>query len=129
MQPRSQNLLTKFVMKKKKIKELKKKYPNKIFLSSLENIVLNTKKELGDILNFCNLDYNECVNYPSYCFKRIEDGHLSKINDDAHKLNSKNNFFITLRINDKKNIKFGHYLIYLKEYLMYLYLKIKKIIE
>ena len=114
---------------KKRIKELKKKYPDKIFLSSLENIVFNTKKELEDILNFCNLDYNECVNYPSYCFKRIEDDHLLKINDDTHELNNKNNFFITLRINDKKNIKFGHYLIYLKEYLMYLYLKIKKIIE
>ena len=73
---------------KKELKELKK-YPDKIFLSSLENIVFNTKKELEDILNFCNLDYNECVNYPSYCFKRIADDHLLKINDDTHELNNK----------------------------------------
>ncbi len=114
---------------KKRIKELKKRYPDKIFLSSLENIVSNTKKELKDILNFCNLEYNECVNYPSYCLKKFEQAHLEKINDDEYELNSKNNFFIRLRANDKKNIKFGQYLIYLKEYIMYLYLKMKKIVK
>ena len=64
------------------INQLKKKFKTKLYITSLENIVYDTKNEMSKIIKFLNLKQNNQYFTPSYNGKLVESHHIEKINDD-----------------------------------------------
>jgi hypothetical protein len=120
--------LNKLQKEREKIRVLKDKFKDRIFITSLEKVTFDRSNEMKKILKFCNLTYNEIVNRPTYLNESLNSNNLDKINDDEINISEKNYFFVNLLINDKKNLKkIGPkiYLKFYKEYLLSLYLKIR----
>ena len=126
------NIKSKFldILKKERleINKIKDIFNDKIFITSLEKITFNRKEEIKKVLEFCNLNYNEIVNTPTYLSEYINSKNFDKINDDEIKISEKNIFFVNLMINNKKYLKdisIKLYFIYFKELLLSLYLKFR----
>ena len=100
-------------------KELQKNFPEKIKITSLEDLVLNTESEMKNLLRFLNLDENEICFYPSYNGKKITSVHTKKINDDEIEINQKLISYVKLRfygykfLNKKTHLHFSIHLKYM----------------
>ena len=121
------NFIERVNLNKQEIIRLKKKY-NNIFITSLENLVKDTKDELKKIYYFLGLSYlaNKKI-IPTYCGKEIGTDHIEKINDDEYKISDKNYIFYQFRTRKFfdtlgllcKNIKYFDF------FLLSIYLKLK----
>ena len=66
----------------RRIDMIKKEFPKKLYITSLEKIVFDTKNEMTKITKFLNLKQNKEFFYPSYNGQIAERDHINKINDD-----------------------------------------------
>ena len=113
---------------KKKIRLLKKKFPDQIFLTSLEALVDDKEKEMKKVANFLNIKFEEILTKITYLSKEIKGNHLDQINDDRHQISEKSEFFFNImdsnwNYSNKASKLF--YIKYFKEFLLSLYLRIK----
>ena len=108
-----------------RINVLQKKYPKKLFISSLEKIIFSRKLEMSNILKFLGLKKEKIFFIPSFNNYKVDDAHIEKINDDDIYISKKMINFFNLR-----NQGFGYYFnnpseIVLINLLKYIYIKIK----
>jgi len=113
---------------KKKIKLLKKRFPDKIFLTSLEALIDDKEKEMKKVSMFLNIKFEEILTKITYLSEKIKDNHLDQINDDRYQISEKSEFFFDImdsnwNYSNKVNKLF--YIKYFKEFLLSLYLRIK----
>jgi len=110
-----------------KVKELKRKNKNRIFITSLENLIYKRKNEMYEICKFLNINYDHILLKPTHLSKNI-DGISFQINDDQYKISKKSIFLITMLSENwkkTKNIDVIYLFKFWKEYLTSIYLKIK----
>ena len=122
------DFLKKINYQKKKIILLKKKFPDQIFLTSLEALVDDKEKEMKKVANFLNIKFEDILTKITYLSKKIKENHLDKINDDRYQISEKSEFFFNImdsnwNYSNKVNKLF--YIKYFKEFLLSLYLRIK----
>ncbi len=108
-----------------KINALQKKYPKKLFISSLEKIISSRTSEMSNILNFLGLKKEKIFFIPSFNNYKVDDAHIEKINDDEIHVSKKMINFFNLR-----NQGLRYYLnnpseTSLNNLLKYLYIKFK----
>ena len=65
------------------IDDLKKKFKKKLYITSLENIVYDTKNEMCKIIKFLDFKQDDQYFTPSYNGRLVERYHIEKINDDT----------------------------------------------
>mgnify|MGYP003949938959 FL=1 len=79
-------LFSKYIENTKKnyarIDNIKKKFKKKLYVTSLEKLVFETKNEMKKIIKFLNLKNKPDYFYPSYNGLKSEKDHINKINDD-----------------------------------------------
>ncbi len=80
-----------------KINELQKKYPKKLFVSSLEKIIFRRKLEMSNILKFLGLKKEKIFFIPSFNNYKVDDAHIEKINDDEIRISKEMINFFNLR--------------------------------
>tara|TARA_B100000989_G_scaffold296386_1_gene279528 strand:- start:22816 stop:23895 length:1080 start_codon:yes stop_codon:yes gene_type:complete len=113
---------------KKKIYLMKKKYPNRIFLTSLEAIVEDTENEMKKISNFLNVKFDPILTKITYLSREINDLHTYQINDDKYQISEKSEFFVNLMLSNWSylvQVKKYFFIKYFKEVLISIYLKLK----
>ena len=118
----------KLKLQKKKIDLTKKKYPDRIFLTSLESIVKDTESEMKKISNFLDVKFDPILTKITYLSREINDLHTYEINDDKYQISEKSEFFLNLMLSNwayLAKIKKSFYIKYFKEVLISIYLKIK----
>ena len=100
-------------------KKLQNDFPDNVKITSLENLVFNTKPEMKGILRFLNLDENEICFHPSYNGNKIISDHIKKINDDEIAVDKKLLNYAKLRFHGYKhtNKNSMHFSVYLKFFL------------
>ena len=65
-----------------RIDNIQDKFKKKLYITSLEKLVYETKNEMKKIIKFLNLKNNPNYLYPSYNGIKSEKDHIEKINDD-----------------------------------------------
>lgn len=112
------NFLDKIKKEKEKILILKRNFPNKIFITSLEKLIYERKKEMTKIMKFCNLNIDEICYYPTYCGKRLNKRNFKTINDDQFKISEKNLFYLKVRMGNLTKIEVFKNIKFIKELLL-----------
>ena len=110
-----------------KVKKLKTKYNNRIYITDLNNLVYETEEEMKKISNFCQINYEEIISKKTHLSKNIEN-QTNEINDDKYPISKKCEFFVNLMIWNKSYIKTTkkiYFFKYYKEILLSIYLKLK----
>ena len=79
------------------IDKLKKKFPKKLYITSLEKIINNRVSEIKSILNFLELKNKAIYFKPSYNNNKVDSAHIDKINDDDIKLSTEMSNLFNLR--------------------------------
>ena len=111
-------------------KNLMKKYPEKLLVTSLENLIFDTEKELVKILNFIGSTANNFSFKATYCGKDLIDNNQKIIYDDQYKISNINAVFAKLRIFGISYVKKLSFIVFLKSikviiFSIYLNLKYK----
>ena len=111
-------------------KNLMKKYPEKLLVTSLENLIFDTEKEMNKILNFIGITAANFSYKATYCGKDLTDKHQKIINDDQYQISNNNNVFAKLRIFGIGYVKKISFVVFLKSikiiiFSIYLNLKYK----
>ena len=118
--------LDKLIKERKKIRLIQSKYPSQILITSLEKIVNKKREEINKITDFCKINYEEILNFPTYCKLKIGNDHFDKVHDDEQPISKSNNFFVNLRIGNFKYVKIIDFLKFFNKSMIYIFLKIKK---
>lgn len=100
-----------------KVNQLQKKFPKKLFISSLEKIIYSKNIELTNILQFLGLKKKKIYFKPSFNGKIVDNKHITKINDDDINISDKMMNFYNLRdqgfryyLNNPKEILLNNFL-------------------
>lgn len=118
----------KIEFQKRTIHLMKKRFPNRIFLTSLKAIVDDTENEMKKISKFLNIKFDPILTKITYLSKEIKNAHTFEINDDKHKVSTKSEFFLNLMSSNWTylgQVKKYFFIKYFKEVLISIYLKIK----
>ena len=113
-----------------KVKKLKKNNNDRIYITSLENLIYKTKEEILNISQFCGIEYKEILIKKTHLTKTIQEN-TNQINDDIYKISEKSEFFVNLLIWNKiylKRINKIYFFKYWKQFILSIYLKIKFLI-
>ena len=118
----------KIKFQKRTINLMKKKYPDRIFLTSLNAIVNDTENEMKKISKFLNVKFDPILTKVTYLSKEIKDFHTFEINDDKHKVSIKSEFFLNLMLSNwsyLRQVKKYLFIKFFKEVLISIYLRMK----
>ena len=113
---------------KRTIHLMKKRFPDRIFLTSLKDIVDDTEKKMKKISKFLNKKFDPIFTKITYLSKEIKNAHTFGINDDKHKVSTKSEFFLNLMSSNWTylgQVKKYFFIKYFKEVLISIYLKKK----
>ncbi len=122
----------KMKFQKKKINLLKKRYPDRIFLTSLKAIVDDTENEMKKISNFLDVKFDPILTKITYLSHEINNLHTFEINDDKYQVSIKSEFFLNLMLSNWSylgRVERYFFIKYFKEILISIYLKIKFFIK
>ena len=108
-----------------KINQLQKKFPKKLFITSLEKIIFNRFEEVTNILKFLRLKKKQIYFKPSFNNKKVDDAHIKKINDDDIYISKKMINFFNLRNQGLKYYLDNPSEISLSNFFKFLYIKLK----
>lgn len=115
-------------LQKKQINFLKKNNSKKIFLTSLESLVYDTKNEMKKISNFLDVEFDPILTKVTYLSNEISNWHTYEINDDKYQISVRSDFFINLMSFNwsyLRKVKKFFFIKYFKEVLVSIYLNIK----
>ena len=85
------NFFNKAILYSNKVKKLKSNYPDRIYITALDNLVYKTENEMKKICTFCEINYEEILSKKTHLSKII-DNQTNKINDDEFTNTEKSKF-------------------------------------